>query len=115
VQSGSKLIPSVTRVFSSSRPIYVYLQAYKPPASGAPGNTDPIVAFVSLYSGSDEVLKTTPVAVEPNAGSRLGMVPLSFDLGINRLAPGEYQCQVTVLEPVTSKATFWRAPIAITQ
>jgi VWFA-related protein len=114
VQSGSKLIPSVTRVFNSSRTIYVYLQAYKPPAPGAAVNRDPVVAFVSLYSGSDEVLKTTPVAVEPNADSRLGVVPLSFDLGIHRLAPGEYQCQVTVLDPVTSKATFWRAPIAIT-
>jgi VWFA-related protein len=114
VQSGSKLIPSVTRVFSSSRTIYVYLQAYKPRAQGTPSNTDTLVAFVSLYSGSAEVLKTPPVAVEPNAGTRLGVVPLSFDLGINRLPPGEYQCQVTVLDPLASKATFWRAPIAIT-
>jgi VWFA-related protein len=114
VQSGSKLIPSVTRVFSSSRNIYVYLQAYKPSPPDMPANRDPLIAFVSLYSGSAEVLKTTPVAVEPNAGARLGVVPLSFDLGLNRLAPGEYQCQVTVLDPITSKATFWRAPIAIT-
>ena len=114
VQSGSKLIPSVTRVFSSGRSIYVYLQAYKPPSPDTPASRDPLVAFVSLYSGDAEVLKTPPVAVEPNAGTRLGVVPLSFDLGINRLAPGEYQCQVTVLDPVTSKATFWRAPIAVT-
>lgn len=114
VQSGTKLIPSVTRVFSSSRTIYVYLQAYKPPVPGAPSNPDPLLAFVSLYSGSAEMLKTAPVAVEPNAGTRLGVVPLSFDLGINQLTPGEYQCQVTVLDPVTSKTTFWRAPIVIT-
>ena len=113
VQSGSKLIPSVTRVFSSSRSIHVYLQAYKPPMAGAPASTDPLVAFVSLYSADAEVLKTPPIAVRPASETRLGVVPLSFDLGINRLAPGEYQCQVTVLDPVTSKATFWRAPIAI--
>ena len=35
VQGGSKLVPSVTRVFNSGRNMYVYLQAYKPPASGA--------------------------------------------------------------------------------
>ncbi len=113
VQSGSKLIPSVTRVFSSSRSIHVYLQAYKPRLTGAPASTDPLVAFVSLYSADTEVLKTPPIAVEPASETRLGVVPLSFDLGINRLAPGEYQCQVTVLDPATSKATFWRAPIAI--
>ncbi len=32
VQDGKKTIPSVTRVFSTARPMYVYLQAYKPPA-----------------------------------------------------------------------------------
>jgi VWFA-related protein len=114
VQSGSKLIPSVTRVFSSSRNIHVYLQAYKPQVAGAAARTDPLVAFVSLYSGDAEVLKTPPIAVEAASETRLGVVPLSFDLGINRLAPGQYQCQVTILDPVTSKATFWRAPIAIT-
>src|SRR5207244_4025208 len=34
VQGGSKLVPSVTRVFNSGRKIYVYLEAYKPPAGG---------------------------------------------------------------------------------
>ena len=113
VQLGSKLIPSVTRVFNSGRNIHVYLQAYKPPVAGAPASTDPLIAFVSLYSGESEVLKTPPIAVEPASGTRLGVVPLSFDLGINQLAPGEYQCQVTVLDSAASKAAFWRAPIVI--
>src|SRR5271163_1680232 len=54
VQDGKKLVPSVTRVFNSNRRIYVYLQAYKPPAAGTPSGTQaatPLVAFVTLYSG----------------------------------------------------------------
>ncbi len=113
VQGGSKLVPSVTRVFNSSRSIYVYLQAYKPHPDGAPPSSQPLLAFVSLYSAGAEVFKTAPIAVEPNAATRLGVVPLSFDLGANRLAPGRYDCQVTVLDPAASKATFWRAPIVI--
>jgi hypothetical protein len=113
VQGGSKLVPSVTRVFNSNRNIFVYLQAYKPHAEGAPPNTQPLMAFVSLYSAGAEVFKTAPIAVEPNAATRLGVVPLSFDFGTNRLAPGRYDCQVTVLDPGMSKATFWRAPIVI--
>ena len=36
VQDGKKLIPSVTRVFSTGHQIYVYFQAYKatPPTAG---------------------------------------------------------------------------------
>lgn len=113
VQGGSKLVPSVTRVFNSNRSIFVYLQAYKPHVEGSPPSTQPLMAFVSLYSAGAEVFKTAPIAVEPNATTRLGVVPLSFDFSANRLAPGRYDCQVTVLDPAASKATFWRAPIVI--
>jgi VWFA-related protein len=115
VQGGSKLVPSVTRVFNSGRNIYVYLQAYRPPAAGTPASTQPVMAFVSLYSGGTEVFKTAPIAVEPNAATRLGVTALSFDFGIQQLAAGQYDCQVTVLDPSTSKVAFWRAPIVITQ
>jgi VWFA-related protein len=120
VQEGRKLVPSVTRVFSAKREIYVYLQAYKPsPAATAqstPSNSlssQPIVAFVSLYSNGNEVFKTTPIAVAPNLATRLGVTPLSFDISAASLKPGSYECQVTVLDPSASKAAFWRAPIVV--
>ena len=115
VQGGNKLVPSVTRVFNSGRNVYVYLQAYKPPAAGAQTSTQALIAFVSLYSAGAEVFKTAPIEVEPNVTTRLGVTPLSFDFGIHQLAAGQYDCQVTVLDPATSKASFWRAPIVITQ
>ena len=116
VQGGRKLIPSVTRVFNPGRNIYVYLQAYKAPAGGQPPTGgQPLVAFVSLYSGAAEVFKTAPIAVEPNPATRLGATPLSFDFEVQQLPQGQYDCQVTVLDPATSKAAFWRAPIVIAQ
>jgi hypothetical protein len=114
VQGGSKLVPSVTRVFNSGRNIYVYLQAYKPTATGGSTSTQPLIGFVSLYSAGAEVFKTAPISVEPNAATRLGVTPLSFDFAIPQLTAGQYDCQVTVLDPATSKASFWRAPIVIT-
>ena len=123
VQDGKKLIPSVTRVFSQNRDIYVYLQAYKPPAAAPSGttptvaqpSTQPLMAFVTLYANGAEALKTQPVAVTPNAATRLGITPLNFDVSAANLKPGQYECQVTVLDPSTGKAAFWRAPIVISQ
>src|SRR5581483_10938413 len=54
VQDGKKLIPSVTRVFSTTRQIYVYLQAYKQTPS--PGNP-PLFAFVTLYRKGTKVFE----------------------------------------------------------
>jgi VWFA-related protein len=117
VQDGKKLIPSVTRVFSTTREIYVYFQAYKQPAQGAASSTDasrqPLFAFVTLYHEGKQVFATSPTAIIPNAASRLGTMPLTFNLGVNGLEPGQYDCQVTILDPATKKANFWRAPILL--
>ena len=50
VYDGQKLMPSVTRVFSASRELYVYLQAYERAAT----TTQPLVAFVTFYRGRRE-------------------------------------------------------------
>src|SRR6202522_1760284 len=55
VQDGKKLVPSVTRVFSTSHELYVYLQAYKPPLPGSQATGQPVFAFVSLYLGGNKV------------------------------------------------------------
>src|SRR5262249_31699837 len=108
MQDGKKVIPSVTRVFSSNRTMYVFLQASKPISQATPATatapTDPLMAFVSFYSSGSEVFKTAPLAVPPNAATRLGITPLSFNLGLGKLAPGSYDCQITVFDPATAKA-----------
>ena len=109
VQNGKKLIPSVTRVFSRGRDLYVYLQAYQPAAATA----KPLVAFVSFYQGQTKVFETQPMAVTPVATNRLETVPLSFSIGLNQLPAGEYDCQVTVLDPTDTKGTFWQGQIKL--
>jgi hypothetical protein len=113
VQNGRKLVPSVTRVFSTSQEMYVYLQAYKQPPQGSPPASQPLFAFVSLYLSGNKVLETAPTAVVPSATSRLGTMPFNFSVDLDRLAAGNYDCQITILDPTTEKATFWRAPILI--
>ena len=124
VQDGKKFIPSVTRVFGTGRQIYVYFQAYKqrprrcrrlvrPDASA--DVQQPLFAFVSLYQGGKKLFETPPKSIAPNATSRLGTMPLTFDLGVDTLPRGEYDCQVTILDPSTQKAAFWHAPILLVQ
>jgi hypothetical protein len=109
VQNGQKLIPSVTRVFSRSRAMYVYLQAYE---QGAP-SVQPMVAFVSFYRGEKKVLETRPIEVTSTFDNRVKTMPLAFHIALAQLPPGEYQCQVTVLDPTAQKAAFWRAPVRL--
>jgi hypothetical protein len=126
VQNGQKLIPSVTRVFSKGRAIYVYLQAYQEtppapaitagpaptPAPAAP-STQPLIAFVTFYRDQTKVFETQPMEVTPAPNSRLGAAVLNFSIAPTQLPPGQYDCQVTVLDPTGQKAAFWQAPIML--
>jgi VWFA-related protein len=108
-RNGRKLIPSVTRVFSTSREMYVYLQAYRLGASAS----QPLFAFVSFHRGGTKAFETPPFAITEAAESRLKTVPLSLDLPLPKLRPGRYACQVTVVDPGSQKAAFWQAPIML--
>lgn len=110
VANGEKLIPSVTRVFNRGRSIQVFFQAYK--QSPTP-TADPLFAFVSLYRDGKQMFASQPQSVVPSAASRLGTMPLSFNLGVSSLAPGTYECQVSILDPTAKRASFWRAPIKL--
>jgi hypothetical protein len=109
VYDGQKLMPSVTRVFSKSRDLYVFLQAYQRGATA----TQPLVAFVSFYRGDVKAFETTPLAVSDGLEATTKAVPLRFSLPLEKVAPGRYDCQVTVLDPNGQKVAFWRAPVVV--
>jgi hypothetical protein len=109
IQDGQKLIPSVTRVFSKSRDMYVYLQAYERGATAI----QPLVAFVTFYHGQTKAFQTPPLAVTEGLDPKSKALPLGFSLALNKLPPGRYDCQVSVVDPNGRKAAFWQAPVML--
>jgi len=106
VNDGQKLIPSVTRVFRKSREMYVYLQAY---LAGVP-----VIAYATFYREKAKVFET-PFQVTGAEDNKLKTAPVSFQIPLDRLAPGNYNCQITVLDPASGRAAFWRTPVAIVE
>ena len=89
VFDGQKLMPSVTRVFSKSRDMYVFLQAYQRGAT----TTQPLVAFVTFFEGDVKVFETEPLPVTDGLDPRSKAVPLRFSVPLDRLAPGRYDAR----------------------
>jgi len=145
VQNGLQIIPSVTRVFSRSKTLTVFLQAYEAPllaatetaASGtaapaatpvsttknspatptasAEPATHPLIGFVSFYRDNKKVFETQPQEVSPLPNSRLQTTPINFSIDLRQFDPGKYDCQVTILDPTGRKGAFWQAPIMVVQ
>jgi VWFA-related protein len=109
VENGQKLIPSVTRVFRQSQEMYVYLQAYEQDAPAV----QPIVVFATFYREQKKVFETAPMEVTGALNDRLKRIPLHFSIALNQLPPGEYDCQISVLNPTGQKAAFWQASLMV--
>jgi hypothetical protein len=122
VNADGKLIPSVTRTFRNDRNIEVFLQAYL--GNDPTGNdsslskekftaNSQVIAFVSLYRDGIKVMDSEAIQAAASTESRLGAVTIDLKVGIAKLSPGEYQYQVTVLDPSRKRAAFWQGPVAV--
>jgi VWFA-related protein len=109
VHDGQKLIPSVTRTFNASRPLFVFLQTYERNV----GAMRPLVAFVAFYRDGRSVFETEPLGIAEGWDPTSRAVPIRLTIPLGGLAAGPYDCQVTVLDPGDGRAAFWRAPIVV--
>jgi VWFA-related protein len=111
IQDGIKLLPNINNVFSRSRDLYVYLQAYEKGAE----TMRPLVAFITFYRGQTKAFETPPLGVTEGMDPKSKTVPMRFSLALGKLPPGRYDCQVTVLDPIGQKVNFWQAPVQLVQ
>jgi hypothetical protein len=109
VEDGYKLIPSVTRVFSRSRDLYVYLQAYERETVV----TQPLAAFLTFYQGAAKILELPARVITEGLHPRSKAVPVRLAASLGELAPGAYTCQLTILDTAGQKVAFWQAPILV--
>ena len=89
--------------------MFVYLQAYEQGATTA----RPLLAFVSIYRGAIKVFETPAVELSQGMNNPLQTIPLNFNIALDQLSPGEYNCQVTVLDHAEQKSAFWRASLRL--
>jgi hypothetical protein len=111
VFDGMKLIPSVSRVFHRKNEMLVYFQAYENSAA----TTEPLIAYVTFFRGQAKAFETSALAVKEGLQPKSKAVPLRFSIALDKLPPGEYDCQVSVLDPGGKKAAFWQAPVMLVE
>ncbi len=110
IEDGQKLIPSVTRVFSRSRDLYIYLQAYERDAA----TMHPLAAVVTFLKGERSVFRIAGVHGDRRHGSEIeGGAVQAHASAWDRSAAASIVFQITVLDPTAQKAAFWQAPIKI--
>ncbi len=113
---GLKTVPNVTRAFHPGQNLFVYLEVYDP---GTPEGLPSAVrladlsATVSLYQGEKKVLESQPVRSNRMSTRGDGIFPVSLQAPLGTLPPGNYTCQVNVIDAVGKKFAFPRSAIVV--
>jgi VWFA-related protein len=109
VEDGFKLMPSITRVFSRTRDLLVYLQAYERDATVM----HPLAAIMTFYRDGEKAFEVPARLITEGLHPTSKAVPIRLAVPLGGLAPGEYTSQLTILDTTGQKAAFWQAPIVV--
>jgi len=105
---GERIIPSVTRVFTTQQRLYIFFQAYLPTKDDGSKLRAGLVFFRSGERTNDTPL-VEPAEVDPKAGT----AAFRISLPLERLAPGRYTVQAVVVDGATDQAAFARSYFAL--
>jgi len=106
--AGERIIPSVTRVFTSQQTLYILFQAY------APEKTDlgRLRAGLAFFRNGRQINQTPLVApAQANESSRTASFRISLPL--SEIAAGRYTVQAVVVEAGGEQAAFGRGYFAL--
>src|SRR5262249_43305357 len=116
-RSGRKILPNVTRVFHSGQNLFVYLEVYDPGVSGddMQGNTRTasVAASLTLFRGAEKVMQTPHVRVTQFDRRRHIVMAVRLKTRFGDLKPGQYTCQVSVIDELSRKFSFPRTLLVV--
>ncbi len=112
IQDGQKLVPSITRVYRTNQNLYVYVEVYDPGLESSSKKPD-VMASLSFFQGKVKTFQTEAVHVQAVSPSRNHMVPVRFEIPLSGLKPGNYNCQVNLVDEVGQKFAFSRSPMIL--
>jgi VWFA-related protein len=109
VENGQKLIPDITRVFRRNQKLYVYFEVYDPGTEASPS----VSAELMMFRGKSKAFESAPVRVTKAKSGRPNTLALQFEMPLENIPPGQYTCQVSVIDEQARKFGFARAPLVV--
>jgi hypothetical protein len=111
VENGQKLIPDITRVFRKNQKLYVYFEVYDPGTVASPS----VSAELMMFRGKAKSFESAPVRVTKPKSGRPNTLAFEFEMPLANIPPGQYTCQVSVIDEQARKFGFARAPLVVLQ
>jgi hypothetical protein len=111
VDNGQKLVPDITRVFRKDQKLYVYFEVYDPGTEASPS----VTAELMIFRGRMKAFESAPVRQTKVKSGRQNTLAFQFEMPLANIPPGQYTCQVSVIDEQARKVGFARSPLIVMQ
>jgi hypothetical protein len=115
VRGGEEYVPNIGHVFRQDQHLYLLYEIYSPahekPAAEAPKGTKPginLLSSLELIQGSTKVYETPLVQARAINVEGRDAVAIELDVPLAGLKPGQYVCQLNVIDDAGGSFAFPR-------
>ena len=128
IRNGEEYVPNISHVFRQDQHLYLLYEIYSPAkekaAENQPKGTKPginLLSSLELIQGSTKVYETPLVQARAVNVEGRDAVAIELDVPLDKLKPGQYLCQLNVIDDAQGSFAFprfavlVREPVATTQ
>ncbi len=114
IQDGQLWVPNVAHVFRQDGHLYLLYEVYGP-SKGAAGQTQQprLLTSIEFLSGSKKVFETPLIEATKLTDPSRNVVAFQFDVPLKDLKPGQYVCQVNVIDDRAGSFSFPRTGLLV--
>ena len=120
VRGGLEYVPNISHVFRRDQHLYLLYEIYSParekPAENQPKGTKPginLLSSLELIQGSTKVYETPLVQARAVNVEGRDAVAVELDVPLSGLKPGQYVCQLNVIDDAAGSFAFPRFAVLV--
>jgi VWFA-related protein len=114
ILGNERIVPSVTRVFRRSQNMYIAFDVYDAAPDPAQPASRRVAVTMSLFNQKGlKAFEAGPVTATEQVSTRPNATPVQLQVPLKTLAPGNYVCQLNVVDEIGRKFAFSRANLVV--
>jgi hypothetical protein len=114
IDGDQKTLPNITHVFRRRQNLYVSFDVYDAKPDPKDSKLRHVTVSMSLFNKAGvKAFDVGPIQATELSATRPDAVPVKIQVPLKDLAPGEYICQINVIDEVGRKFAFPRAELVV--
>jgi VWFA-related protein len=114
IQDGQLWVPNVAHVFRQDGHLYLLYEVYSPDKTPDAKTGSPrLLTSIEFLSGSTKVFETPLVEATKLTDPARNVVAFQFDVPLKDMKPGQYTCQVNVIDDRAGAFSFPRTGVLV--